>query len=186
MSVIVLVLVLLFVGFVAYSAVQVVKSAPRVGPVSMAMEANGTVGIDTSFTISNPSYFTIQKFTWPIDAIFQNNSGVYVVHVTLPGPTETLTITLTYNTDVLNPAIAQGSISAPITQVNLPPGSPIPGTNLNFNTTAPLTGTVISATDGRGIVESGTLVGDIEVLDSTDTIVQSCVSSTHVWTMTEN
>jgi hypothetical protein len=61
-STILLVVIILFVAFVAYSAVQVAKTAPRVGTSSYALESNDTVGITTSFTLSNPSYLPIQQF----------------------------------------------------------------------------------------------------------------------------
>ncbi|MGI0130854.1 MAG: hypothetical protein ACREEC_12025 [Thermoplasmata archaeon] len=61
-SLLVLVAVILYVGFVAFSAVQVAKTAPRVGASSVALEENDTVGIATSFTLSNPSLLPIQQF----------------------------------------------------------------------------------------------------------------------------
>lgn len=57
-----LLLVILYVGIVAYSAVQVVKTAPRVGGDTVQLESNDTVGILTSFTLTNPSLFPIQQF----------------------------------------------------------------------------------------------------------------------------
>lgn len=129
---------------------------------------------------------TFSKFDWPVTASFQNNSTVYVVHITLPAPHPSLAITLTYDVNILNPAIAQGSLSTPINLLPNAPGIPITGTDLKFNTNAPLTGTVTTAADGRGIINSGTLVGDLEVLDQTNTLVQSCTASDHVWTLTEH
>lgn len=80
-----LVLVVLYVGLVAYSAVQVVKSAPRVGPVSSAIESNGTVGVSTSFMISDPSLFAIQQFALHFRIL--NGSGTLLVASTA-GPTD--------------------------------------------------------------------------------------------------
>jgi hypothetical protein len=129
---------------------------------------------------------TMQEYTWPVSAVFQNNAGVYVVHITLPAPQPSLSVTLTYNTDPLNPAIAQGSLSTPIPLLPNTPGIPIPGTDFKFNTNGPLTGTVVTATDGRGIIQSGTLVSDLEILNQANVIVQSCTAPDHVWTLTEN
>lgn len=61
-STLALVVLVVFVLFVAYSAVQVAKTAPRVGPSTVALEANDTVGITTTFGLSNPSLLPIQKF----------------------------------------------------------------------------------------------------------------------------
>jgi len=58
----VLLLVILYVGVVAYSAVQVVKTAPGVGADTVQLESNDTVGILTSFTLTNPGLFPIQQF----------------------------------------------------------------------------------------------------------------------------
>lgn len=62
LSVVVLLVLVLYVGIAAYSAVQVVKTAPRVGDPSVALESNDTIGITTSFTLTNPSLFPIQQF----------------------------------------------------------------------------------------------------------------------------
>ncbi|MCI4339113.1 MAG: hypothetical protein L3J68_02110 [Thermoplasmata archaeon] len=62
LSTIVLVLIIVFVAVVAYSAIQVVKSQPRVGNSSYTFEPNETVGVFTSFSLSNPTYFAIQQF----------------------------------------------------------------------------------------------------------------------------
>ncbi len=61
-STIALVLIVVFVAFVAYSAVQVVKAKPGVGSSSSVLEPNDTVGITTSFSLTNPTYFAIQDF----------------------------------------------------------------------------------------------------------------------------
>jgi hypothetical protein len=61
-SALALVLIIVFVGIVAYSAVQVVKTRPSVGSSAVALESNDTVGISTSFHLSNPSMFSIQQF----------------------------------------------------------------------------------------------------------------------------
>ncbi|MGB6442590.1 MAG: hypothetical protein WBF81_04760, partial [Thermoplasmata archaeon] len=82
-SVVALVLVLVYVGIVAYSAVQIVRSAPRVGPVTTAFESNGTIGITTAFLLSNPGFFSIQQFALHFRIL--NGSGDLVVASTV-GP----------------------------------------------------------------------------------------------------
>ncbi|MGA8303426.1 MAG: hypothetical protein WB873_07010 [Thermoplasmata archaeon] len=61
-SALALVLIIVFVGIVAYSAVQVVKTRPSVGSSTVALESNDTIGITTSFHLTNPGMFTIQQF----------------------------------------------------------------------------------------------------------------------------
>lgn len=79
-STIVLVLVIVFVAVVAYSAVQVVKSKPAVGTSTTAIEPNGTVGVETSFSLSNPTYFAIQHFA--LHFLILNASDVPLVDTT--------------------------------------------------------------------------------------------------------
>jgi hypothetical protein len=54
---------------------------------------------------------------------------------------------------------------------------------LKFNTNASLSGTVAADASGRGVITSGTLVGDIEVLDTSNNIVGDCNAVDHVWTL---
>jgi hypothetical protein len=82
--VIALILIILYVGIVAYSAVQVVKSAPRVGSVATEFESNGTVGVSTSFTLSNPGFFEIQQFALQFRIL--NGTGGLLIASTI-GPT---------------------------------------------------------------------------------------------------
>jgi hypothetical protein len=62
LSTIILVLIIVFVAVVAYSAVQVVKAHPSVGTSTYTVEPNETVGVFTSFSLTNPTYFAIQQF----------------------------------------------------------------------------------------------------------------------------
>jgi hypothetical protein len=84
-SLIALVLIFLYVGIVAYSAIQVVKAAPRVGATSYAFESNATVGITTSFSLSNPTYLEIQQFSLHFQ--IQNGTGTELIASTA-GPTD--------------------------------------------------------------------------------------------------
>jgi hypothetical protein len=129
------------------------------------------------------------RFVWNVTSRFQSltvgaNSSIFSAQIPLPSAQPTLQILLTYNSDPLNPAIAQGSLSTPIPQIGNGPGVPVPGSSLNFDTNATLAGTVTASNDGRGEITSGTLVGDLELLDQTRTIVQSCFAADHQFTLT--
>ncbi|MGI0070648.1 MAG: hypothetical protein ACRECT_00990 [Thermoplasmata archaeon] len=83
-SALVLVLLVLYVGFVAYSAVQVAETAPRVGSPSVTYEANDTVGITTSISLSDPSLLSIQHFELAVRLL--NSTGSLLV-ASEAGPT---------------------------------------------------------------------------------------------------
>ncbi|HTW39314.1 MAG TPA: hypothetical protein VMF04_00395 [Thermoplasmata archaeon] len=83
-SVIVLVVIIVFVAFVVYSAVQITKSHPSVGSSTSQLEANDTVGITSSLTLTNPTYFAIQQFEIQVHIL--NGSGLSLVDTTV-GPT---------------------------------------------------------------------------------------------------
>jgi hypothetical protein len=68
-----IVLIVVFLALVAYSAVQVVRSAPRIASPSVAMEANGTVGLTTSFSLTNAGFLPIQSFA--LHFLVENASG---------------------------------------------------------------------------------------------------------------
>lgn len=78
LSTILLILLVVFVLFVAYSAVQIARTAPREGPASYALEANDTVGITTSFMLTNPSLLPIQNFGLEFRVL--NGTGVPLIH----------------------------------------------------------------------------------------------------------
>jgi hypothetical protein len=150
-------------------------------PTALQINGNYVLVIQASATCKalSPS-----RFVWNVAAVFTTNATIYSVQIPIPAPLPTLQMTLTYNSDPLNPAIAQGSLSTPISQLSNGQGVPLPGTPFKFNTTATLAGTVSAATDGRGQITSGTLVGDLELIDATNTIVQSCAAADHQWTLT--
>ena len=68
-----IVLLILFVGVVAYSAVQVVRSSPQIASPTVALEPNGTVGLTTSFGLTNAGYFPIQELA--LRFLVLNDSG---------------------------------------------------------------------------------------------------------------
>jgi hypothetical protein len=84
LSVIVLVVVLVFVAFVVYSAVQVAQSHPKVGNSTSQLEENDTVGLMSSLTINDPTYFPIQDFQLQVRIL--NGTGLPLVNSTI-GPT---------------------------------------------------------------------------------------------------
>jgi hypothetical protein len=84
-ALIALVLTIVFVGIVAYSAVQIVHSRPQVGNSSSALEPNGTVGYSTSFTLNNPTFFAIQSFQLKVR--IANGSGGLLVNDATPPTT---------------------------------------------------------------------------------------------------
>ncbi len=79
-STIVLVLVIVFLAIVAYSAVQVVKSKPGVGTSTTEVEPNDTIGVATSFSMSNPTYFAIQHFS--LHFLILNATGAHLIDTT--------------------------------------------------------------------------------------------------------
>jgi hypothetical protein len=84
-AVIVLVLTVVFVAFVGYSAVQIVHSRPQVGNSSTTLEPNGSVAYSTSFTLNNPTYFAIQSFQ--LQVRIANTSGAVLVDDATPATT---------------------------------------------------------------------------------------------------
>jgi len=80
-----LVLTIVFVGLVAYSAVQIVHSRPQVGNSSSAFEPNGSLAYSTSFTLNNPTYFAIQSFQ--LEVRIANSSGDLLVDDATPAST---------------------------------------------------------------------------------------------------
>ncbi len=98
LSTIALVVLIVFVGFVAYSATQIVKAHPQVGSATVGFESNDTVGIVTSFSLNNPTYFAIQHFA--LHFLVLNDTDVRLVDSTAgpatigPGRTASLPVEL--------------------------------------------------------------------------------------------
>jgi hypothetical protein len=84
-AVVVLVVTLIFVALVAYSAVQIVRSRPQVGSSSVVLEPNGTADYATSFSLTNPTYFAIQSFQLAVHV--SNSSGDLLVADATPSTT---------------------------------------------------------------------------------------------------
>jgi len=73
-STVVLVVLLIFAGTVAYSAVEVARSSAQARSLSASFAPNGTVEITGSFTLSNPGLYPIQGLS--LTARVANGAGV--------------------------------------------------------------------------------------------------------------
>jgi len=62
LSAIAFVVLILFVALVGYSAVQIIHSQPHLGTTTSTVEPNQTVDVATQFSLTNPTYFSIQHF----------------------------------------------------------------------------------------------------------------------------
>jgi hypothetical protein len=105
-SLVILVVLILFVAFVAYSAVEVARTGPRVGSATDTLEANDTIELATSLSLSNPSLLPIQNFG--LEFRILNASGGPIVDSTVgpasvPGGGST-----TLPVDLFIPITAQG------------------------------------------------------------------------------
>ncbi len=75
-SAIVLVLLILYAGTVAYSAIEVARSSVQSHSLSASFASNGTVEIAGSFTLSNPGLYPIDKVA--LTALIANGEGVFL------------------------------------------------------------------------------------------------------------
>lgn len=79
---VVFVLLLIFAGTVAYSAVEVARSSPQSHGLSAAFTENSTIEVQGSFTLSNPGLYPIQGFD--LTARVLNDSGVLLGDASSP------------------------------------------------------------------------------------------------------
>jgi len=70
----VLVVLIIYAGTVAYSAVEVARSSAQARSLSASFASNGTVEITGSFTLSNPGLYPIQGFA--LTARVANGAGI--------------------------------------------------------------------------------------------------------------
>lgn len=84
LAAIILVLLILFAGSVAYSAFEVARSSMQSHGLTVSFATNGTVEVGGSFTLSNPGLYPIQGFR--LSARIANSSGVYLGELDI-GPT---------------------------------------------------------------------------------------------------
>lgn len=84
LGVVVLVVLLLYAGTVAYSAEQVATSSQQSHSLSVQLAANGTIEITGSFTLTNPGIYPIRSFE--LLGRISNGTGVLLGDV-LAGPT---------------------------------------------------------------------------------------------------
>jgi hypothetical protein len=76
LSVIVLVVVLIYLGTVAYSAVQLIRASHQSEGYSAGFASNGTVAVTGSVSLSNPGYYPLTGFE--INLRVLNDSGIYL------------------------------------------------------------------------------------------------------------
>jgi hypothetical protein len=76
LSLLVLVVTIVFLATVAYSAVRLVQSSPQTGGYSASFGANGTVAVTGSVELSNPGFYPVAGFTLGLRVL--NNSGWFL------------------------------------------------------------------------------------------------------------
>jgi hypothetical protein len=76
LSVVVLVVILVFLGTVAYSAVRLVQSSPQTGGYVASFGSNDTVAVTGSLELSNPGFYPVAGFTLGLRIL--NDSGAFL------------------------------------------------------------------------------------------------------------
>jgi hypothetical protein len=76
LSLVVLVLTIVFLATVAYSAVRLVQSSPQTGGYSASFASNGTVGVTGSVELSNQGFYPVSGFTLGLRVL--NSSGWFL------------------------------------------------------------------------------------------------------------
>lgn len=76
LSVLLLVLILVFLGTVGYSAVRLVQSSPQSGGYTAGFAANGTVAVSGTVSLSNPGFYPLNGFE--INLRILNSSGAFI------------------------------------------------------------------------------------------------------------
>jgi hypothetical protein len=76
LAIVVLVVIVLFLATVAYSAVRLVDSSPQTGGYAASFASNDTVAITGSVVLSNPGYYPVAGFTLGLRVL--NNSGGFL------------------------------------------------------------------------------------------------------------
>ena len=110
LSLAVLVVLILFLASVGYSAFDFVRSSPQSGGYSASFSANDTVSVSGSVSLSNPGYYPVSGFS--LGLRIENASGVLLGDlstppVTLaPGSTTTFPVALSVPISVAGPAVS--------------------------------------------------------------------------------
>lgn len=76
LSVVVLVVIIVFLGTVGYSAARLVQSTPQTGGYSASFASNDTVAITGSIVLSNPGYYPGAGFTLGVRVL--NSTGEFL------------------------------------------------------------------------------------------------------------
>ncbi len=98
LSAVVLVLLLVFLGTVAYSASELVRQSPQTGGFSAGLAANGTMAVTGAVSVSNPGFYPVGGFSMSLR--ISNGSGAYLGTVTtgsvdlVPGGVTTVPVAL--------------------------------------------------------------------------------------------
>lgn len=98
LSTVVLVLILVFLGTVAYSAVALLRQTPQAGGFSAGLVANGTLAVTGTVGVSNGGLYPVSGFALSVRVL--NSSGAYIGAVTSvrvdlpPGGTTSVPIAL--------------------------------------------------------------------------------------------
>jgi len=85
LSLLVFVVVIIFLGTVAYSAVRLVQSSPQSSGYSAGFAANGTMVVSGSVSLSNPGFYPLDGFELNLRIL--NSSGTYLGAL-LAGPVD--------------------------------------------------------------------------------------------------
>jgi hypothetical protein len=110
LSVVVLVVLLLYLATVGYSAFELARSTPHSGGYSAEFEPNDTVAVTGSLSVTNPGFYSISGFSLALR--IQNASGV-LLGVLREGP-ETLAAqaTTTFPIALYLPIVPNGAASS--------------------------------------------------------------------------
>ncbi len=98
LSAVTLVLLLVFLGTLGYSASELVRQSPQTGGFSAGLAANGTMAVAGTVRVSNPGFYPVGGFS--LNLRISNGSGAYLGTVTTgsvdlaPGGVTTVPIAL--------------------------------------------------------------------------------------------
>lgn len=106
----VLVLLLIFVGTVGYSAARFAEASPETGGYAASFAANDTISLSGSLSISNPGYYSVSGFS--LGLRIENGSGVLLGGLATPpitlaaGSTSTVPVGLSVPIEATGAAVS--------------------------------------------------------------------------------
>ena len=110
LSLLVLVVLILFMVSVGYSAVEFVRSSPQSGDYSASFVANDTVSVSGSMSLSNPGFYPVAGFS--LGLRIENASGAFLGALSTtprtiaPGTTTTIPVELSLPISAAGPAVS--------------------------------------------------------------------------------